>query len=258
MREKEDAAAPAPAAGDGDDRVPEFRPAPRPNPQPGPQPGPADGGGPVVKDDFRPTGDGPSGAAMTRGNNNLKAIMLAMHNHHDASGALPKAAITAPDGRPLLSWRVALLPYIEQGDLYKQFKLTEPWDSPANKPLLAQMPKLYQGTLPANDGKTAFKVFVGGGSAFDLRQGRQLRAVPDGTSNTFGVVESGRPVDWTKPEEIPFDGKTPPRLVAPTGGDVVLVGMLDGSTRRLNVAQNDPTMLLWAVTAAGAEPVELR
>ncbi len=250
MREKEDANAP-PVATDGEPVDGGARP--RPVPQPGP--GPIDIG--PKADDFRPTGDGPTTAVMTRGNNDLKAIMIAMHLHSDATGALPKAAITAPDGRPLLSWRVAILPYVEQDALFKQFKLNEPWDSPANKPLLAQMPKLYQGTLPTNDGKTAFKVFVGGGSAFDLKQGRQLRAVPDGTSNTFGVVESGRPVDWTKPEEIPFDGKTPPRLVAPTGGDIILVGMLDGSTRRLSVPQNDPDEIRKAVTAAGGEVVNL-
>ena len=65
--------------------------------------------------------------------NNLKQLGLAFHNYLSANNAFPKAAITDKQGKPLLSWRVAILPYIDQRDLYNKFKLDKPWDSPHNK-----------------------------------------------------------------------------------------------------------------------------
>ena len=74
--------------------------------------------------------------------NNLKQIALAFHSYHDATNGLP-GNITDKDGKPLLSWRVAILPYVEESELYRQFKLEEPWDSANNKKLIEKMPGLY-------------------------------------------------------------------------------------------------------------------
>ena len=73
----------------------------------------------------------------------LLKIGLALHEHHDTLSSCPKAAISDKDGRPGLSWRVAILPYLGQKSLYEKFKLDEPWDSPHNKPLLAEMPEVF-------------------------------------------------------------------------------------------------------------------
>ena len=75
--------------------------------------------------------------------NNLKQIGRGMHIYHEVNGRLPPAAITDKDGKPLLSWRVAILPYVEQQALYNKFKLDEPWDSPHNKALIEEMPAVY-------------------------------------------------------------------------------------------------------------------
>jgi hypothetical protein len=247
MKEKEDnAEAPAPAESGNRQVAPPVRPGPRPN---------GVGDGAVVFDGAK--GNGPSAAAAERGMNGMKQVLLAMHNYHDAKRSLPAAAITAPDGKALLSWRVAILPYLEQDTLYKQFRLNEPWDSPANRPLLAQMPAVYQGTLVGNDNKTSFKVFVGGGALFDLRQGRRLSAVADGTSNTLAVVEAGAPVEWTKPDDIPFDGRTAPRLASPTGGDTILAATADGAVRMLSLTRNGPDTIRRLVHAADGELVEI-
>ena len=72
--------------------------------------------------------------------NNLRQLGLAMHNHHDVFKCFPPPAIYSPDGKPLLSWRVMLLPFLDQTPLYKQFHLNEPWDSPHNRALVAKMP----------------------------------------------------------------------------------------------------------------------
>ncbi len=95
--------------------------------------------------------------------NNMKQIALAMHNYHDVYGRLPAPAIMDKDGKPLLSWRVAILPFIEQDNLYKQFKLDEPWDSEHNKKLLVQMPGIYAPVKAATKEPfaTFYQVFTG-------------------------------------------------------------------------------------------------
>ena len=87
--------------------------------------------------------------------NNEKQIALAMHNYHAANDHLPPAAIKDKAGKPLLSWRVAILPYLEQAALYNKFHLDEPWDSPHNKALIASMPAVYACPEPADRGRGA-------------------------------------------------------------------------------------------------------
>ena len=74
--------------------------------------------------------------------NNLKQLALGIHNFHSAYRKLP-AARTDENGQPLLSWRVAILPFIEQQALYEQFHLDEPWDSEHNLKLIDQMPATF-------------------------------------------------------------------------------------------------------------------
>ncbi len=123
-------------------------------------------------------------------------------------------AITDKDGKPLLSWRVAILPYLEQQELYNKFKLDEPWDSPNNKPLIKEMPKVYLCPSRRNPepGTTTYRVFVGKGALFEEGEGTGLQNVTDGTSNTIMVVESKDAVLWSKPDDLKFDMEAKPSL----------------------------------------------
>jgi len=170
------------------------------------------------------------GAASARAvsSNNLKQIGLALHNYHDTFGVFPAAAIVDKKGKPLLSWRVAILPYIEQDALYRQFKLDEPWDSPHNIKLSKVVVKVFQ--LPYGEekpGMTHYRAFVGNGAAFDPIQGLKLTQFSDGASNTLFAVEAAEGVPWTKPDDIEFDPKKP---------------ML----KHLRFADNKPCMILFA------------
>ncbi len=100
---------------------------------------------------------------------NLKRIALAMHNYHDMHGSFPPSATYAADGTPLLSWRVALLPYLDEDTLYKQFRHNEPWDSKHNRRLLARMPAVFRVPLLQPEGATAtyYQVIVGNGCVFE-------------------------------------------------------------------------------------------
>ncbi|HKA08451.1 MAG TPA: DUF1559 domain-containing protein [Gemmataceae bacterium] len=163
--------------------------------------------------------------------NTLKQIGLSMHQYHDVNGSLPSNYMTK-DGKPGLSWRVAILPYMEQDKLFKQFKLDEPWDSDNNLKLVENMPKFYTPVRGrAENGQTFYQMFAGKSTLLDPSgTGVRFANVTDGLSNTFMVVEGGKPVTWTKPDDLPFDGKEVPKLGGMFDGDFhALFG--DGSVR---------------------------
>jgi hypothetical protein len=154
-------------------------------------------------------------ANRTLSASNLKQIGVALHSYHNDYGTLPPAAICSKDGKPLLSWRVAILPYLEEGTLPQEFRLDEPWDSPHNLKLLKRMPKVYApaGMTTQEPYTTFYQGFVGKGTVFtaDPKQGTPLTRITnaDGTSTTYMVVEAGEPVPWTKPADIPYDPDKP-------------------------------------------------
>jgi len=190
--------------------------------------------------------------------NNLKQIGLALHNFHDAQNHFPGRAIVDKDGKPLLSWRVAILPYIEQKNLYDKFKLDEPWDSPNNKKLIEEMPKTYLCPSLANPkpGTTTYQAITGKATVFDGKEGLGMRDIPDGASQTLLVVESAEAVPWTKPDDLPIDADPARPLAKPgskhTGGFGALFG--DGSVRFLK-STLDPKILHGLMTRNGAEVI---
>jgi RNA polymerase sigma factor (sigma-70 family) len=283
----------------------------------------------------------------------LRTLGAAILNYHAAFGHLPAPAMVDEKAKPLLSWRVAILPFLEQNELYRQFKLDEPWDGPHNKKLLAKMPAVFapvRKTRAATAtyfqyivgpeaiftshrlrGSSAFGGFgpgagpgfpggMGGGPAglgmpgmggrpgmggsgpggprggpapggmgppggsglgfpgmpggsgmgpgggasgppgMGGRPGGGIPSIPanipDGASNTILVVEAGAPVEWTKPEDVPYDPKKPlPRL----GGQfasVFHVLTADGGVRALP-RRLDERAIRAAITPAGGEEVEM-
>jgi hypothetical protein len=182
--------------------------------------------------------------------NNLKQIALAMYNFHDSMGVLPADAIYDKSGKPLLSWRVAILPYLEEQKLYAEFKLDEPWDSERNKKLLARMPKVYAplsgSTQLAN--ATFYQVFTGPDTPFQGTRGPRLPAsIPDGTSNTILIIEADKPVPWTKPEDIPYSDKKPIPKLGGLFADGFHVALADGSVRFIDRRKISETTLRHAI-----------
>jgi prepilin-type processing-associated H-X9-DG protein len=191
-------------------------------------------------------------AARSRSQGNLKQVILALHNYNDATGRLPIHAVGPngiplknPNEKPLLSWRVALLPYLEQDTLYREFRLNEPWDSAHNKKLIEKMPRTYAPVnKPGKPGYTHLQMVVGPRA---LKPGMSIPAsFPDGTSNTIAVVEAAEPVIWTKPDDVMLPGKEPPKDLKkkfgglfPGGFNVV---MWDGSVRFVRDTVSDRTL----------------
>jgi len=171
------------------------------------------------KKDAKPSVDS---AAGNRSKNNLKLIGLAMHQYHDVMKGFPPPAMKDKNDKNLLSWRVALLPHLNEAKLYQQFNLDEPWDSEQNKKLIAKMPEVFAlpGIKTKEPGQTHYQVFVGKQTVFEpLKDTKKpganvkIAQITDGTSLTIMVVEAAEPVTWTKPDDLPFDPKgSLPRL----------------------------------------------
>ena len=196
--------------------------------------------------------------------NNLKQMAIAAQNYSLTMGHYPPVYYQEPgpanNGMPPgmgpppapgarrtgLSWRVAILPYIEQENLYRQFHLDEPWDSPHNKTLLAKMPKVYAhpDADPAKTaaGLTYYRSFTGPGAIFDptVPQGIATLDIA-GTSKTVLVVDAAEPVEWTKPDDLPFGPGVPlPKLGLSSSGFNVV--MADGSTRWIKQPISDQSL----------------
>ncbi len=148
-------------------------------------------------------------AQRGRSVDNLKQIGLAMHNFHAVNNRFP-ADVLAKDGKPLLSWRVRLLPQLGHQALYNEFHQDEPWDSPHNKALVERMPEVFGiPGAPVEPGMTCFRGFSGEHAFLDPKvpEGVGLVSITDGTSNTIAVVEAREAVPWTRPEsDLPFGG----------------------------------------------------
>jgi hypothetical protein len=189
---------------------------------------------------------------------NLKSLALAMHAYRDEHGTFPPHAIFDEKGRPLLSWRVAILPYIEQKELYQQFKLDEPWDGPHNSKLLAKMPQIYLHPMRNTREEpftTHLRVFVGKGAAFEGQRGLRVpKDFPDGTSNTILIVEAAQAVPWTSPEDLHYVPDWPlPKL----GGFFwrgFYVALADGSVQVIPQETREATIRAHITRNGGERP----
>src|SRR5262249_30928214 len=182
---------------------------------------------------------------------------IAMHNNQATVGNLPAAYSVDKDGKPLLSWRVHILPFIEQDNLYKQFHLDEPWDSPHNKKLIEQMPKTYRSPAShAAPGRTNYLAVRGKDMAFPGDKGLKIPAdFPDGLSNTIFIVEASdkKAVIWTKPDDYEVNEKNPLDGLVGLWPGGFQVGLGDGSVRMISRSV-DPKQLMNAFIRNDGNP----
>ncbi len=193
--------------------------------------------------------------------NNLKQLALAMHNYHAHHKTFPPVGSQDAQGRPLLSWRVHLLPYLGYSELYRQFRLDEPWDSPHNRKLIPKMPEVFRcpaSRLPTSSGMATYRVVSGDETVFPPGKPISLRDILDGTTTTILLVEvdDAHAVPWTKPEGLPFDPQHPARGLGGQFKGGFHVAFCDGSVRFL-VETIDPRVLRALFTRDGREIVRL-
>jgi prepilin-type processing-associated H-X9-DG protein len=227
----------------------------------------------------------------TQSGNNLKQIALALHNYHDVHAQFPPQAIRSKDGKPLLSWRVAILRYVEGENLYQQFHLDEPWDSEHNKTLIAQMPPVFASpalsqTLKAKGMTTylaplsrkppaiikpaaaappagapgapgAGEEPAGEEMIFDDPAGTKFQRIVDGTSNVIMVLEANpkSAVIWTKPDDLVIDQKKLLVNLAGQNNGGFNAAFADGSVHFISESV-DPKNFWWMLLMNDGNPVQ--
>jgi hypothetical protein len=189
--------------------------------------------------------------------NNLKQIGLAIHNYASSRNHLPPPVLYGgKSGKVPYSWRVAILPYVEQQALYNEYNFDEPWDGPNNIKLLEGMPAVYAypGMIGGRQTRAAYFVFSGPEGMLGKGDKPTFMDVTDGTSNTLMVVEAKRDIPWTKPEDIPFDPNGPLPQLGGLTADGFNTAFGDGSVRFIKHTIN-PHVLKALITRAGGEVI---
>ncbi|MEX1223702.1 MAG: DUF1559 domain-containing protein [Pirellulales bacterium] len=194
--------------------------------------------------------------------NNMKQIALAMLNYESTNGSFPPAYTVDENGQPLHSWRVLILPYLEQRHLYEQIARDEPWDSPANRQFHDVMIDIYGCPASVDEpSDTNYMVLVGDETLFPP-EGKSLAPsdVRDGLSNTILVVEiANTGVHWMEPTDLQFDimAFTPNSGrdgLASEHRGMANVALADGSVHAID-DDVDPQTLRAMSTASGGEHV---
>ena len=203
--------------------------------------------------------------------NNLKQIVLALQNYHDVHKRFPAAFVADENGKPMHSWRVAILPYMEQAWLFDQYDFNEPWDSPNNMRVAKQMPDTFRCPSSAessNTNLTNYVVVIGDATKFPAdsvfagNRWTRMADIKDGTANTIAVVETSTPVPWTQPDaDLKFETMTfqingGPNSDRQRESDGANVAMADGSIHFIQEAI-DPETLRLLIQPSDLQDVQL-
>ncbi len=198
--------------------------------------------------------------------NNLKQIGLAIHNYHDTWKCFPAAVLTDEEGTPRRSWRVAVLPFVEQNATFDAYRFEEPWDSPNNQALENFRPPAYACPSDPTIGpaETNYVMITGQGTVGgEPNEKVSFKEITDGTSNTIMAVEvAGAGISWLEPRDMSIDEAiayiTDPSSTGQThahpGGVNVLIA--DGSVHFIS-STIDRQTLRAMMTRDGGEPVSI-
>lgn len=176
--------------------------------------------------------------------NNLKQIALALHNYHDAYRHFPPAYSMGRDGsgKHPVSWRVLITPFIERNDIFQNYHFDEPFDSPHNQKVTADMPAVFARPIAGGDPESSRMTSVFAilstdakkPTGFGRHKGTRISSFVDGTSNSILVVEAKRDIHWAKPEDIEWNPAGPLPNLGGFAGDNFLAARADGSVSYFN------------------------
>jgi hypothetical protein len=203
-------------------------------------------------------------AKRTASTNNLKQITMALHNYERQNGSFPPAYVTDAGGKPLYSWRVLLLPYLEQADLYDRFDKTKAWDDPANIDISDSLVSVFRSPFDDDvaENGVSYVGIVGPGTMFPPGKGRKLDEIVDGTGNTIMVLEvKGFAGSWAEPNDPTLNqfgggailGESSGQL-QPAQARAILVGFADGTVRQLDASAAARVVQPVAITVNDGQP----
>jgi hypothetical protein len=193
--------------------------------------------------------------------NNLKVIGLALQNYRDAYGCFPPAYVADVDGRPMHSWRVLILPFLEQEAIYDRYRFDEPWDGPNNRKLHDLIVGTYACPSHAKQGhSTAYVAVVGAETSWRGAEPTRSEDIADGASRTVMVVEvAAAAIHWMEPRDLEF-GRMSFAIGGPEGSagaashhpNIAHALFADGTVRMLP-QKTAPATVRGLLTVAGGE-----
>jgi hypothetical protein len=139
---------------------------------------------------------------------NLRQIGVALHNYHDVYGCFPPAYIADERGRPMHSWRVLILPFLDKAPLYNSYRFDEPWDGPHNARLADQAASVFQCragiTEPdAPTNSTSYVAVIGPRTGWPGAESVRISDITDRTAETLHVVEiANSGIHWMEPRDL--------------------------------------------------------
>jgi hypothetical protein len=139
---------------------------------------------------------------------NLFCLHLALHSYHNVHGSFPPAVVTDDDGHPMHSWRVLVLPYMEQEELFRKYDFNEPWNGPNNRRLASAMPRMFRfpalGSRPGT-GTTGYTAVVGPETGWLGSGGRSYDDFASTWRTLFLVETFGSDIHWMEPRDLSID-----------------------------------------------------
>ena len=176
-------------------------------------------------------------AAAALSMNKVKNIATALLAYHKDKGKFPPAATLSKEGKPLLSWRVQILPYLGHNFLYKQFRQNEPWDSEHNKKFIRRIPPSFRETQDdLNKGTTPFQAPVGIATLFNPGgTGTNSIQIINELSNTIMLVKvpEDKTAIWTKPEDWEIDISLPAKDLLKGFTNAIVFACADGEVKAI-------------------------
>ena len=139
---------------------------------------------------------------------NLSMIEVALEQYRRTHGRFPPAIVSDKNGRPMHSWRVLILPFLDNGALLDKYDLREPWDGPSNKKLAKYRPSVYvcPSDPAAQESPTmaSYLAVVGPGTAWSEHSDRSDLS-SDGEKRILlaEVADSG--INWMEPRDLTRD-----------------------------------------------------
>ena len=214
--------------------------------------------------------------------NNLHQIAVALQAYHQANGCFPPAYIADKNGKPMHSWRVLILPYMDQDALYKTYDFTatlgraEEQEATRHSPLRVYVcpsdpnvraPGAHPDQLCCRSGTERRLGRREAEEAHGFRQG----CVPH--DHVVEVTNSG--ISWAEPRDLSLDtlgaadGKSPALALTSDHGrreeffftydyvSGVNVAMADGSVRFLRTGNRSPEDLRKILQIGGFKEEEI-
>lgn len=195
---------------------------------------------------------------------NLQKIADALNAYAADHGNYPPVAITDNSGKPLLSWRVLLLPYLDEEELYNKIDLTVPWDDPINATIFPRMPTVFRHPNAAEQNfynQSGYYLVTGPGTLFPASGPLGPNDITDDPTQTILVIEaksSMMPGSWAEPIDIDYAamqgniGGNPSTEVGGLLDNGVAMATTDGRGHFLPNT-TDPLVLRALITPQGGE-----